>query len=63
MKFKVIEYIKKYMMVNEEYQYVEVEKYYSADSWDDLQTLLMTLIDFSDASIRFEVGKEAVDEQ
>lgn len=62
MKFKVIEYIKKYMMVNEEYQYVEVEKYYSAGSWDDLQTLLMTLIDFSDASIRFEVRKEVTNE-
>jgi hypothetical protein len=62
MKFKVIEYIKKYMMVNEEYQYVEVEKYYSADNWDDLQNLLMTLIDFSDASIRFEVRKEATNE-
>lgn len=62
MKFKVIEYIKKYMMVNEEYQYVEVEKYYSADSWDDLQTLLMTLIDFSDASTRFEVRKEVTNE-
>jgi len=62
MKFKVIEYIKKYMMVNEEYQYVEVEKYYSADSWDDLQTLLMTLIDFSDASTRFEVRKGVTNE-
>jgi hypothetical protein len=62
MKFKVIEYIKKYMMVNEEYQYVEVEKYYSADNWDDLQNLLMTLIDFSDASIRFEVRKEVTNE-
>ena len=62
MKFKVIEYIKKYMMVNEEYQYVEVEKYYSADNWDDLQTLLMALIDFSDASIRFEVRKEVTNE-
>jgi hypothetical protein len=63
MKFKVIEYIKKYMMVNEEYQYVEVEKYYSADNWDDLQTLLMTLIDYSDVSIRFEVKKEVPNEQ
>jgi hypothetical protein len=63
MKFKVIEYIKKYMMVNEEYQYVEVEKYYSADNWDDLQNLLMTLIDYSDVSIRFEVKKEVPNEQ
>lgn len=63
MKFKVTEFIKKYMKVGDDYQYVEVEKYYTADNWDDLQNLLMTLIDFSDRSIRFEVKKEVPNEQ
>ena len=63
MKFKVTEFIKKYMKVGDDYQFVEVEKYYTADTWDDLQNLLMTLIDFSDASIRFEVKKEVPNEQ
>lgn len=63
MKFKVTEFIKKYMKVGDDYQYVEVEKNYTADTWDDLQNLLMTLIDFSDRSIRFEVTKEVPNEQ
>jgi hypothetical protein len=40
-----------------------VEKYYTVNNWDDLQNLLMTLIDYSDVSIRFEVKKEVPDEQ
>ena len=63
MKFKVTEFIKKYMKVGDDCQYVEVEKHYTVDSWDDLQNLLMTLIDYSDVSIRFEVKKEVPNEQ
>ena len=63
MKFKVTEFIKKYMKVGDEYQYVEVEKKYIANTWDDLTNLLMTLIDYSDVSIRFEVKKEVPNEQ
>ena len=63
MKFIVTEFIKKYMKVGDDYQYVEVEKKYSVNNWDDLQNMLMSLIDFSDGPIKFEVRKEAVDEQ
>lgn len=63
MKFKVTEFIKKYMKVGDEYQYDEVEKHYTVGNWDDLQNLLMTLIDYSDVSIRFEVKKEVPNEQ
>ena len=63
MKFTVIEFIKKYMKIGDDYQYVEVEKKYSVNNWDDLQTVLMSLINFSDGPIKFEVRKEAVDEQ
>ena len=63
MKFIVTEFIKKYMKVGDDYQYVEVEKNYTVNNWDDLQNMLMSLIDFSDGSIKFEVRKEAVDEQ
>ena len=63
MKFTVIEFIKKYMKIGDDYQYVEVEKKYSVNNWDVLQNMLMSLIDFSDGPIKFEVRKEAVDEQ
>lgn len=63
MKFTVIEFIREYVKVGDEYQWVEVKKQYNVKNWDDLQNVLMTLIDFSDGTIKFEVRKEAVDEQ
>lgn len=63
MKFTVIEFIREYVKVGDEYQWVEVKKQYNVKNWDDLQNVLMTLIDFSDGTIKLEVRKEAVDEQ
>lgn len=63
MKFTVIEFIREYVKTGDEYQWVEVKKQYTVKTWDDLQNIIMTLIDFSDGTIRFEVRKEAVDEQ
>lgn len=63
MKFTIIENIRDYVKAGDEYQWVEVKKKYEASNWDDMQNLLMTLIDFADGSIRFEVRKEAINEQ
>ena len=57
MKFKVTEFIKKYMRVEDSYHHIEVEKTYNLNNWDDLQNLLGTLIDYADGSIKFEVRK------
>lgn len=59
MKFTVIEFIREYVKVGDEYQWVEIKKKYAVKNWDDLQNILMTLIDFSDGTIKFEVRKEA----
>lgn len=58
MKFKVTEYIGKFMKVGEEYQTIDVEKKYEANTWDDLQTLIMTLTDFSSGAVKFKIEKE-----
>jgi hypothetical protein len=65
MKFRVIEFIPDYVKVGDEYRSIEAEKRYEVSTWDDLQTLLMTMIDFSTKTVRFEVQKreEATDEQ
>ena len=63
MKFTVIEFIREYVKVGDDYQWVEVKKKYTVKNWDDLQNIIMTLIDFSDGTIKFEVRKEAIDEQ
>lgn len=61
MKFRVIEFITDYVKVGDEYKSVEAEKRYEVGTWDDLQSLLLTLIDFSAKTIRFEIQKREED--
>lgn len=65
MKFTVTEFIRDYVKTNDEgeYNWIEVRKEYTVNAWDDLTNLLMSMIDFSDGPIKFEVKKEGVDEQ
>lgn len=65
MKFKVTEFIKDYVKINDEgeYAWIEVKKNYAVTTWDDLTNLLMSMIDFTDGPIKFEVRKEEADEQ
>lgn len=63
MSFTLIEFINDYVRVNDKYENVTIKKKYEMDSWDDLQNLLLTLIDFSTKTIKFEVRKEATNEQ
>ena len=65
MKFTVTEFIRDYVKTNDEgeYNWIEVRKKYTVNAWDDLTNLLMSMIDFSDGPIKFEVKKEGVDEQ
>ncbi len=57
MVFKLTEFIKEFVHVKEEYGYVEVKKTYEVTNYDDLQNLLLTLIDFGDKKLKFEVEK------
>ena len=57
MKFKLTECIKQYTRIKEEYGYVEVKKTYECNTYDDLQNLFLTLVDFSSGKLNFEVEK------
>ena len=57
MKFKFTEYIKEFTHIKEEYDYVEVRKNYECNTYDDLQNLFLTLVDFSSGKLKFEVEK------
>lgn len=61
MRFKVTQYITDYVKVGEEYRTVEVRNKFVVDTWDDLQNLFLTLIDFTDGKIKFEVEKEVTE--
>lgn len=57
MAFKLTEFIKEFVHIKEEYGYVEVKKTYEVTNYHDLRNLLLTLIDFSDKKLKFEVEK------
>lgn len=61
-RFKVKQYIKDYVKVGDEYRNVEAESRYKVDNYDDLQSLLLTLVDFADGTVKFEISKEEVEE-
>ena len=61
-RFKVTQYIRDYVKVGDEYRHVEAESKYRVDNYDDLQSLILTLVDFADGTVKFEVRKEEVTE-
>lgn len=63
MKFILTETIKAFAHIKEEYGYVEVKKAYECNTYDDLQNIFLTLVDFSTKKLSIEVEKvEEVEE-
>lgn len=63
MKFILTETIKDFTHIKEEYGYVEVKKAYECNTYDDLQNIFLTLVDFSTKKLNLEVEKvEEVEE-
>lgn len=63
MKFILTETIREFVHIKEEYGYVEVKKAYECNTYDDLQNIFLTLVDFSTKKLSFEVEKvEEVEE-
>lgn len=61
-KFTLTEIIRDFTHIKEEYGYVEVKKVYECSNYDDLQNLFLTLVDFSDGPLKFEIQKEVIEE-
>lgn len=57
MKFVLTEIIKDFTHIKEEYGYVEIKKVYECNTYDDLQNIFLTLVDFSTKKLSFEVEK------
>lgn len=62
MRFEVTQFISDFVRVDEQYKTVEVKNKFVVNNYDDLQSLLLTLIDFGDGKFKFEVTKEEVTE-
>ena len=61
MRFTVKQYITDYVKVGDEYRHVEVVNKFEVSNYDDLQNLLLTLIDFGDDRLKFEIVKEVTE--
>ena len=62
MRFEVTQFISDFVRVDEQYKTVEVKNKFVVNNDDDLISLLLTLIDFGDGKLKFEVTKEEVAE-
>lgn len=62
MRFEVTQFISDFVKVDEQYKTVEVKNKFVVNNDDDLISLLLTLIDFGDGKLKFEVTKEEVTE-
>lgn len=63
MKFILTETIKEFTHIKDEYGYVEVKKVYECNSFDDLQNIFLTLVDFSKDKLNFEIEKVEGEEE
>lgn len=57
MKFKLTEFINEFVHIEEKYGYVEVKKTYECSTYDDLQNIFLTLVDYSTKTLKLEVEK------
>lgn len=60
-RFEVTQFVKVFARFGDKYETAEGGIPYTVDNWDDLQNLLMTLIDFGEDRIKFEVRKREVE--
>lgn len=65
MRFEIKELVKGSKVIDGKYHYIDAEKVYSLNNWDDLQNWFLSLVDFSKGPVRIEVNKieEADNEQ
>lgn len=57
MRFRLTETIKEFTHIEDKYGYVEVKKPYECSTYDDLQNIFLTLVDYSTDKLRLEVDK------
>ena len=57
MKFELTQKIGGYTEVNDKYERVTVEQTFTCNTYDDLQTLFLTLVDFSSGTLDFSIKK------
>ena len=57
MRFELEQKISGYTLVNDKYEPVTVKQKFQCKTYDDLQNLFLTLVDFGDGTLDFSVKK------
>ena len=58
-KYTIIQYVRDYVKIGDEWRNVEVECKYECENWDNLENLLLTLISNKD-DIKLRIKTEEV---
>lgn len=57
MRFELEQKISGYTLVNDKYESVTVKQKFQCKTYDDLQNLFLTLVDFSNETLDFSIKK------
>lgn len=61
MRFKMTQFVREFVQKTaDDWDYVEVKQKFICPTYDDLQNLILTLVDCSSDSVKFEITKEEV---
>jgi len=57
MRFELTQMIGGYTEVGDKYEHVTVKQSFSCKTYDDLQSLFLTLVDFGEGTLNFSIKK------
>lgn len=60
-KFTVTQKVEGYTPITEEYKRIEVEQNFECGTFDELQNLILTLVDYATKPVRVEIRKEVIE--
>lgn len=61
-KFRVRQTVNEYTHIDDEYRKVEVEQDFECSTFDDLQSIILTLVDYSIKDVKVEIHKEVIED-
>lgn len=61
-RFTVNQKVESYTHIDGDYKKAEVKQTFTCGTFDDLQNLVGTLVDFSTEPVRLEISKEVVED-
>lgn len=61
-RFKVKQIVNGYMLIDGEYRKVDAEQNFECSTFDDLNDIILTLVDYSIKDVKVEIHKEVIED-